>query len=191
MHKFKVLSLILFLSTGLFFSVHAQNVAIKTNLPYWFSATPNLGLEFTVGDKVSLEFSGGYNPFEFGDNKQLMHWVVWPELRYWTCETFNGHFFGLHGVGGEYNIGGWDLPVGRFEGLKTRRYQGNAIGAGLSYGYQWILSDHWGFELTFGGGFARFNYDVYSLGDNGQKLGENKKNYFGLTKGGLSIVYVF
>lgn len=191
MSNFKVLYISLFLATGLFFGVNAQNVAIKTNLPYWFSATPNLGLEFALGDKVSLEFSGGYNPFKFGDTKQLKHWVVWPELRYWPCEVYNGHFLGLHGVGGQYDIGGWDLPVDSFAGLKTRRYQGSAIGAGLSYGYQWIFSDHWGLEFTLGGGFARFDYDIYSLEEDSKKLGENKKNYFGLTKGGLSIVYVF
>ncbi len=26
------------------------------------------------------------------------------ELRYWTYESFNGHFFGLHALVGEYNI---------------------------------------------------------------------------------------
>ncbi len=190
MYKLKALSLILFLATGLFFSAQAQKTSIKTNIPYWFTATPNLSFEFALGEKVSLELSSGFNPFKFGDTKQIKHWVVWPELRYWLCQTSNGHFFGFHGVGGEYNIGGWDIPIDRFAGLKTRRYQGNAVGLGLSYGYQWILNDRWGLEFTVGGGFARFNYEVYSLGENGQKIGENKKNYFGPTKGALSIVYI-
>ncbi|MDO5522461.1 MAG: DUF3575 domain-containing protein [Bacteroidia bacterium] len=190
MYKLKTLSLLLFLTTGLFFSAHAQKNTIKTNIPYWFTATPNLGFEFALGEKVSLEVSGGFNPFKFGDTKQLKHWVVWPELRYWPCETYNGHFFGFHAVGGQYNIGGWDLPIDRLAGLKDRRYEGNALGAGLSYGYQWILSDRWGLEFTVGAGYARFNYDVHALGENGQKLGENKKNYFGPTKGALSIVYI-
>lgn len=189
-HKLKALLTILFLSTGLFFGAHAQKTSIKTNIPHWFTATPNLGFEFALGEKVSLEFSGGVHPFEFGDTKQLKYWVVWPELRYWLCETFNGHFFGLHGVGGQYNISGWDLPIDRLAGLKTNRYEGNAIGVGLSYGYQWILNNRWGLEFTIGGGFARFDYEKYSLGGSGQKVGENKKNYFGPTKGGLSIVYI-
>lgn len=190
-YKFAKISFILLFATGLLFSAHAQKAAIKTNIPYLITTTPNLGLEFAVGDKVSIELSGGVNPFEFGENKQLKHWVVWPELRYWTCETFNGHFFGLHGVGGQYSIGGVDIPVWKLDRLKDRRYKGNAFGVGVSYGYQWILSDHWGFEFTIGGGFARFDYEVYGLGDKGTKMGENKKNYFGPTKGGLSIVYVF
>lgn len=190
MHKLKTLSLILFFTTGLLINANAQKTAVKTNIPYWFTATPNLGFEFALGEKVSLELSGGFNPFKFGDTKQLKHWVVWPELRYWTCETFNGHFFGLHAVGGQYNVGGWNLGIDRLAGLKSNRYQGNAIGAGVSYGYQWILNDRWGLEFTVGAGYARFDYDVYSLSGNGQKVGENKKNYFGPTKGALSIVYI-
>ncbi len=191
MQRFKTMTIILFFSTGLFFSAHAQKAAVKTNLPYLITTTPNLGLEFAVGDKMSIELSGGVNPFSFGENKQLKHWVIWPELRYWTCETFNGHFFGLHGVGGQFNVGGFDIPIWKLDRLKDRRYDGSAIGAGISYGYQWIINDHWGFEFTIGGGFARFNYDVYSLGDKGEKLGDGEKNYFGPTKAGLSIVYVF
>lgn len=191
MHNFKTMSIILFFSTGLFFSAYAQKAAVKTNIPYLVTTTPNLALEFAVGDKMSIELSGGVNPFSLGENKQLKHWVVWPELRYWTCETFNGHFFGLHGVGGQFNVGGLDIPIWKLDRLKDRRYDGSAIGAGISYGYQWIINDHWGFEFTVGGGFARFDYEVYNLGDSGSKLGENKKNYFGPTKAGLSIVYVF
>ncbi|MPM40962.1 hypothetical protein SDC9_87611 [bioreactor metagenome] len=190
MYKLKRLSVILFLTTGLFFSAYAQKTSIKTNIPYWFTASPNLGVEFALGENLSFEFSGGFNPFKFGDNKQMKHWIVWPELRYWLDQAFDGHFFGIHGVGGQYNIGGLDLPSGRFSGVKTGRYQGSAIGLGLSYGYKWILNDRWGIEVTLGGGFARFNYDIYSLGGSGQKTGENTKNYFGPTKGAISFVYL-
>lgn len=190
MYMLKTLSLIFFLTTGLFVSTHAQEISVKTNVPYWFTATPNVGFEYVLGENLSLEFTAGFNPFKFGDTKQMKHWVIWPELRYWLYQPDSGHFFGLHGVAGQYNIGGLDLPWDRFAGLKTRRYQGSAIGVGLSYGYRWVLNDRWGIEITAGGGFARFNYDVYSLGNNGQKTGENTKNYFGPTKGALSLIYI-
>ena len=83
------------------------------------------------------------------------------------------------------------FPFWKLKNLKDSRYEGTAIGVGLSYGHQWILNDHWGIEFTVGAGYARFDYDVYALGKNGAKIGENKKNYFGPTKGALSIVYVF
>ena len=36
---------------------------------------------------------------------------------------------------------------------------------------------------------ARFEYDSYSLNGEGFQVGQGKKNYFGPTKGGISLVY--
>lgn len=186
----KKIPLVLFLLIGLSFCAYAQKTMLKTNIPYWLTASPNLGAEVAVADNVSIELSAGFNPFKFGDDKQIKHWVVWPEARYWLNETYNGHFFGLHGVGGQFNMGGVDIPIWKLKNLKDRRYDGSAIGFGISYGYQWVLSSRWGLEATLGVGYARFDYDIYSLGENESKIGENKKNYFGPTKGAISITYV-
>lgn len=185
----KKIPLVLFLLAGLFLSAHAQKTMLKTNIPYWLTASPNLGAEFAVADNVSIELSAGFNPFKFGSDKQLKHWVIWPEARYWLNETYNGHFFGFHGVGGQFDMGGVDIPIWKLENLKDRRYDGSAIGFGISYGYQWILSSRWGLEATLGIGYARFDYDIYSVED-GSKIGENKKDYFGPSKGAISITYV-
>ena len=53
--------------------------------------------------------------------------VVQPELRYWTCDVFNGWFFGLHAHGGQMNIGGIDVPFVLQKGdgkMKEHRYEG-------------------------------------------------------------------
>lgn len=86
-------------------------------------------------------------------------------------------------------MGGVDIPIWKLKNLKDRRYDGSAIGFGISYGYQWILSSRWGLEATLGIGYARFDYDIYSVED-GSKIGENKKDYFGPSKGAISITYV-
>jgi hypothetical protein len=189
MNTMKKIPLVLFLLAGLFLSAHAQKTMLKTNIPYWLTASPNLGAEFAVADNVSIELSAGFNPFKFGSDKQLKHWVIWPEARYWLNETYNGHFFGFHGVGGQFDMGGVDIPIWKLKNLKDRRYDGSAIGFGISYGYQWILSSRWGLEATLGIGYARFDYDIYSVED-GSKIGENKKDYFGPSKGAISITYV-
>lgn len=85
---------------------YAQKVAVKTNLLYDATTTMNLGLEIGLGKKWSLDLSGNYNPWKFDDETRLRHWGVQPELRYWLCEKFNGHFLGLHGHYAKYNVGG-------------------------------------------------------------------------------------
>ncbi|WP_418447357.1 DUF3575 domain-containing protein, partial [Barnesiella intestinihominis] len=42
---------------------------------------------------------------------------------------------------------------GIFPDVKKYRYQGNTYGAGLSYGYQWILTPRWSIEGSIGVGY--------------------------------------
>lgn len=187
MNKF----IFVFIGTVLFSTMlTSQNIGIKTNLPYLATTTPNIGLEFALSKKITLEATAGFNPFNISENRYLKHWLAYGELRYWTCEKFNGHFFGLHGLGAQYNVGGWDIPFWDFKNLKERRYQGYEYGAGISYGYQWVLNNRWNLEFTAGGGYARFHYERYPCLKCGESLGKADKNYFGPTKGAISIIYI-
>ena len=159
--------------------------AIKTNALYWATTTANLGFEVGLSKKLTLDVSGNYNPWEFSNNKQIKHWLVQPELRYWLCERFYGHFFGLHAHYAEANVSNLNIF-----GLGDYRYQDNIYGAGISYGYQWILNKRWSMEATVGVGYARLNFDKYNCGTCGSKIGKEHKNYFGPTKIALSIIYV-
>ena len=47
-------------------SALAQQVALKTNLLYDATATPNIGMEIGVGKKHSLQAFYGLNPWKFG-----------------------------------------------------------------------------------------------------------------------------
>ena len=182
-------SLIAVIITGFCASGKAQEVAIKTNLAYWSTTTPNLGMEFALGKKSTLEISGGLNPFEFSDNKRFKHWLVQPEYRWWFCEAFNGHFLGIHAHGAQFNVGGWDIPVGRLDVFKDKRYEGYLYGGGISYGYQWVLTNRWNFEFNIGAGYARIHYDEYPCKDCGTKMDEGNYNYWGVTRVGLSFIY--
>lgn len=187
MHKLLAVMVLFLLSFSL--KVNAQEIVLKTNMPYWLTTTPNIGAEMAVSPNLSIELTTGFNPFKWGEDKRLKHWVVWPELRYWIKETFHGHFIGVHGVGGIFNISGLDFGMDRLNSLKNHRYQGSAFGAGASYGYHWKLNNQWALELTAGLGFARFNYDTYALGEDAPQVGQGRKNYFGPTKGAFSLVY--
>lgn len=170
---------------------NAQKAAIKNNLLYDATATPNLALEMALSRKTTLELGAGVNWFDFSDNRKAKHVLLQPELRWWTCDVFNGHFFGVHAHGAQFNVGGWDIPVGRLDAFKDNRYQGYLYGGGISYGYQWVLSPRWNFELSAGGGYARIHYDEYPCADCGTKIDEGKYNYWGVTKAAISLIYFF
>lgn len=174
-------------------TANAQKVALKTNLLYDATTTPNLGAELAMGKKSTLQLFYGLNPWKFASDrtKQLRHWLLMPEYRYWTCQKFNGHFFGIHALGGQYNVGGIDLPNPVFKDLDEKRYEGWYAGGGLTYGYQWLLSRHWNLEASVGVGYIRFHYKEFPCTECGALIQENNKNYFGPTKLALSLMYCF
>ena len=170
----------------------AQNVALKTNLLYWATTTPNLGAEVSFARKHSVQLFYGLNPWRAsGSRKSIRHWLVQPEYRYWFCESFNGWFLGGHLMGGEFNAGNVDLPFGLLPQLKTRRYEGWYAGGGVTVGYQWPLSRHWNVEASLGVGYDYIKYDKFKCAECGEKLKSDHTNYFGPTKLALSVLYIF
>ena len=179
-----------------------NNVALKTNLLYDATTTPNLGLEIGTGRKNTINLTYGINPWTFSSSKgdrKAKHWVVMPEYRWWTCSRFNGHFFGVHLMGGQFNAGNVDIPLpGMFFGgrdiakdVRDYRCQGWYAGAGATYGYQWILDRHWNLEAEIGIGYDRVWYDRYPCYQCGAKIATGVTNYAGITKLGLSVLYIF
>ena len=126
-------------------------VAVKTNVAIDAVAIPNLGVEVGLSKKLTVDIPFYYNPWKYSDNKMLKLVMVQPELRYWLCDKFNGHFFGFHLMGGAYNTTGIDLPFSPFDDLKDFRYKGHFYGGGVSYGYQFVLGRHWNLGATIGG----------------------------------------
>ncbi len=164
-------------------------IALKTNLLHDATATFNLGAEFGLGRKTTLDLPVDYNPWTFSGNKKWKHLLVQPELRFWTCEAFNGHFFGLHAHYALYNVS--RLPDPPFSSyLNTHRFEGWLAGAGISYGYHWILARRWSLEANIGVGYAYLLYDKYPCVKCGDKIGREKKNYLGPTRAGISLIYM-
>lgn len=187
---------VLLVSVFLFFggAVFGQRVGVRTNLLYWATTTPNVGLEFRLSPRYTLSAAVGYNPFDYPNrlssrgvavNPKLHHWLVMPEARYWFCRAFERHHIGLHALYGQYNIGGMKFPAF----LEDFRYWGWAAGGGLSFGYQWALAGSWGLELSAGAGYVFFRYDKYDIGACGDLIGRYRRNYVGPTKASVSFVY--
>ncbi len=176
-------------------NVKAQDVAIKTNLLYDATATVNVGVEVGVAPKWTIDISGNLNAWNIDEDTKWRHWLAQPEARYWFCDRFSRHFIGVHAIGGQYNIGGVKNNVSflgtNFKQLTDKRYQGWAAGAGVAYGYAFILGKHWNLELEIGVGYAYFNYDIFSCSGCGRNIGVGDHHYFGPTKAAVNLVYVF
>ncbi|MBQ1699717.1 MAG: DUF3575 domain-containing protein [Bacteroidales bacterium] len=176
-----------------------QTVALKTNLLYDATATVNAGLELGMAPQWTIDLNGNYNGWSTGGIKKWEHILVNPEVRYWLCERFAGHFFGLHAIGQQFNIGGLDFGAKilgtDFSLLKDHLYKGWGLGAGIGYGYDFVLGKHWNLELEAGLGYVytRYNSYLHECKDCARKVSdiENSHNYFGPTKAAINIVYLF
>ena len=169
-------------------SSYAQKLAIKTNALYLTTATPNIGMEIGLSSKLTLDITYGINPFTFEDNLKWKHWVVQPELRYWFCESFYGHFVGLHAGAGEYNISKVAIPT--VDNAKDYRYEGMAVLGGLAYGYSWVLSGRWNIEASFGVGIVHTKYRQFDCPLCGKHLGDKIETFVAPTKAAVSVIYL-
>lgn len=177
-------------------------LAVKSNLLYDATTTPNIGAEYAVGFRNTVNLTYGLNPWSHGEGasrKMAKHWVLMPEYRWWLCSAFSGHFVGIHAMGGEFNASNVNLPLpGVFfggdnirSGVRHRRYEGKYLGAGVTYGFQYVLTGHWNIEAEIGAGYDHVWYDQYACGDCGSRQDSGGSNYIGLTKLGISLLYIF
>jgi len=187
------MTLSILIVVSLFFSMSsvAQGVAIKTNMLGWAAGgTINAGVEVGLSRKVTLQAFGAINPWTYSNDKRARFWNVEPEIRLWFCQKFNGHFMGIHLLGGEYNIRNIDVPFKTLPNqIEGRHYEGYYYGAGITYGYQWMLSKHWNLEASIGAGYARSPYKLY--GRCQKVLDRKTRNYVGPTKLAFSLMYCF
>lgn len=170
--------------------------AVSTNALYWLTTTPNVGIEIATSRRFSLAASIGYNAFNLPDkfgtpgapsNPKLNHWLVTQESRLWLRRVYEGSYFGLHLMGGKYNIGGLTWP----KILRDYRYQGYALGVGLSYGHEWKLGDHWRIGASIGAGWMYLNYDKYNCGSCGKRVSHRARHLATVTNPSLSFKYIF
>lgn len=160
-------------------------LAEKVNLLYLATTSLNIGAELALSDKWTIDATFGYNPWKFGDGK-VKHWLVMPEARYWLCQSFEGHFFGVHGLYSKFNVANLSF----ISSMKDHTYQGSMYGGGISYGYHFPLKGKWGLELTAGLGYLRLDYDKYECNGCKEKVGAYKRDYWGPTKAGVTLIYM-
>ena len=144
------LLLLLFCTTAM----HAQKIAVKTDVLLLATMTPNLGGELIVGERTSICLSAFANSKPLGKDIKMVG--VIPELRYW----FNGRplirqYIGIAALGTHYDIT-WNEDM----------YKGDALGAGISFGHVWRLGKRIALECYASCGVVYFNHKHYNVNDN-------------------------
>lgn len=179
------------------FGAKGQNdVAIKSNILYDLTATISAGVEVGLAPRWSIDVSGNFNAWTMKNDRRWKHYLVQPEVRHWLCDRFMGHFLALHLHGGQYNFGGIKNSINfldtNLSNLTTHRYQGWFAGAGVGYGYAFVLGRHWNLELEAGIGYAYTVFDEFECAGCGRKVNTDlNHHYFGPTKLAVNFVYLF
>lgn len=179
---YKAISSIAILAVSLLAAPRAQcqRLALKTNAIDWIALSPNLALEAAISSRISLQLNVSGNPFKFEVfNTKLTNWRVEPEIRYWFNRPMARHFIALSATATGFSLR-----------HKDHKFIGDAIAAGISYGYALVLSDHWNMEAELGVGLAQVKAYDYK----GDKC-PGTKNYSKVLpvpiRVGLSFSYIF
>ena len=95
-------------------------------------------MDFTVGPKLSLAAEGYWNPIRTG-GLRTQFLIAQAGVRLWRFEPHTGPFLGAYAAGGTFDVGN-----------RRHHYKGFLVGAGISYGYGWMLSERWSLTAEAG-----------------------------------------
>ncbi len=177
-------------------SARYKGIALRTNLAYAASATPNIGLEVPVGEHFSLGFNAGLKPWprwlawdwDKTVEKKWRHVLVAPELRFWPSGIYDKLFVGADLIYTHYNVGAVKFPFGLYPRVRDHRLQGDFYGLGVFAGWSWWLSDHWRLEAEAGVGAGYADAKEYECAYCGAEVGR-KQGPVLVPKLGLNLSY--
>lgn len=169
-----------FLSRGPQYAAITQ-MRLKSNLMPWLLTIPNLGAEFTFGNKWSASADLWYCPWKLSDRFSVKTISIFPEIRWWLKSNVKGSFFNIH-----LNLAWFNVRANEF------RYQDKGrplLGAGVGYGYRLPLNYRWAFEFEIGAGVINSRYDRFYNVENGALKDTRITTYWGIDRISVVISY--
>ena len=160
---------------------------LKFNGVTALAGIPNIGVETSIGNKMTFQLDATASFWESFDGAPLQFFLVTPEVRYHFNEKFNGFYVGA-------NISFALFKLQKYGYSNTNNYQkGFSFFFGPTIGYQWKLNEKWGLDAFVGGGHQEANYKLYDL-DTNQRIdtwykGYNRSGEWIPYRGGLMITY--
>ncbi len=144
--------ILLLLLMGITPRLHAQSIAVNTDLAMDVIGAPSLGVELTMGKKSTLAISGLATKNLFWNDQHIA--MANPEWRvYISGRPMYHHYIGFTGVVASYKLH-----------FAHREYHGDAAGAGLSFGYVWPISEHLNIDFHTSLGYLRYHHKEYPHG---------------------------
>lgn len=174
----KVLLLVMGIFT-LMQNAQAQRVALKTNGLLWATLSPNIGAEFRVSRRFTVNAELAGNPVSFGDFKP--NYVAFqPEVRYWFSGRPHARWFvGVAGLATYYDMC-----------FNDTNHDGTAFGGGVTGGYSFVLGNRWSLETTLGLGVIRTKECKFQVGSENPFVNNNNKTLVAPIKAGVTLVYI-
>ncbi len=171
-------------------------MSIQTNLLYDALATPNIGVEFYLGGRLSLDANWMYawwhsDPLNY-------YWRIYGgdlAFRWWFGRSakekpLTGHHIGLHG-----GLFTYDFELGK--GGQIGGVPGGTLwdranyAAGLEYGYSLPVARRLNLDFTLGVGYLFGEYQEYIPQDDCYVWQATKyRNWIGPTKAEISLVWL-
>lgn len=161
--------------------------ALRTNLLYDAFLLPAIGLEWRVNSSMGIKLDGSFSRWGGKQGKVQKAWLLNPEIR-WYIGSRKRFYAGASGNYGEYNI--YKYPIGNLLSKDTG-YQGHIWNAGLTVGYQLLLSRSISLDFNLGLGYLCSDYDSFDL-TNGRRIYQERsktKKTWGPTQAGISFVW--
>ena len=166
-------------------------VALRTNLLYDATLTPNLGMDVRVDSAWTVGLLVGINAWDIDKekNKKWRHALFSIRARKYRDSLFHKGYYEADVIYSHYNVGNTKIPFGLYSAVKDRRLQGDLIALGGKYGYSWILSRTWRIEAEAGVAVGYAWFKEYDCDHCGTYYGKGDRIFL-LPQLGINVVYI-
>lgn len=167
----------------------AQTLAVSTNACDWaLLGTANIEAQISVAQHISIEAGAKYNPWKFTTENphltiQNRQATLYAGFRYWPWYVFSGWWIEAKGQYGSFSQSGFWRPA---------LEQCSAIGAGLSFGYTFMLSKNINLDIGAGAwGGRKLKRSLYDCPSCLNLREEGPENFIDLDNIRISFMYLF
>ena len=172
--------------------VAAQKVALRNNLLYDATLTPNLGADIRLDSIWTVGAIVGLNAWDIDKdkNKKWRHLLIEPNVRRWLNRSpFSKSYLEGDLIYSHFNVGNTTIPFSLYDAVKEKRLQGDLFALGTKFGYSWILARTWRVEAEAGLAIGYAWFKEYDCPHCGTFLG-NGDRIFLLPQLGVNVVYI-